>query len=53
MCVKNIIILDGNSADTQAIFDVDGSSYHPEGKVHGLERLVKSAALSLNVKRFC
>ena len=52
MCVKNIILLEGEGSNTATIFNVDGTSYAPEGNVHGLEKLTSGDKLADNVKRF-
>jgi len=52
MCVKHVILLDGDNGSSANIFEVEGTSYAPEGKILGLERLVKDGKLAGNVKRF-
>jgi hypothetical protein len=37
MCVKNVIMVEGESASNIVVYDVDGTSYAPEGKIHNLE----------------
>lgn len=31
MCVKNVIILDGEQSNSIRVFEVEGTSYAPEG----------------------
>ncbi|CAD8072999.1 unnamed protein product [Paramecium primaurelia] len=52
MCVKEIVLLTGREASTVQVFPVEGTSYHPEGKIEKLEStLVKGNGLTANLKR--
>jgi magnesium-transporting ATPase (P-type) len=53
MCVKQVILLAGDNAGSQRIFEVEGTSYLPEGKVNGFEEIVKGGKVPENVRRFC
>lgn len=49
MCVKEIILLEGENAGSMKILSVEGSSYHPEGKIEGLEKYLNGGKLNQNV----
>lgn len=53
MCVKQIIVLEGDAPSSQRMFEVEGTSYHPEGQVLGLEQVAKNGKLPGNLLRFC
>ena len=48
-----MILLEGEEASSMSNFEVDGTSYHPEGKVHGIERTRQNGKMPINLKRFC
>lgn len=51
MCVKNVIMLSGADASTTKVFDVEGTSYVPEGDIHGFEALLNGKTLAANASR--
>ncbi|CAD8101390.1 unnamed protein product [Paramecium sonneborni] len=54
MCVKELVLLTGLEASSLHVFPVEGTSYHPEGKIEGLDtKLVKGNSLAGNVNRLC
>ena len=54
MCVKEMVLLSGLDASTITVFPVEGTSYHPEGKIDGLDaKLVKGNGLAGNLNRLC
>lgn len=52
MCVKNVILLSGKDAASVRVFDVDGTSYTPEGKINGFETMTLGNKIAANVTRF-
>ena len=52
MCVKNVIFLSGKDATSVRIFEVDGTSYTPEGKINGFETMVLGNKIAANVTKF-
>ena len=51
MCVKNIILLSGLDASSTRNFEVEGSSYVPEGEIKGWEVMTESKHLRVNAAR--
>jgi magnesium-transporting ATPase (P-type) len=51
MCVKNVIMVEGENASNIVVYDVDGTSYAPEGKIHNLENQIKHNQLPGNFTR--
>ena len=40
MCVKRVVVLGGEGAGSFKDLEVEGSNYHPEGKIAGIEGLL-------------
>lgn len=51
MCVKNIILLSGLDASSTRNFEVEGSSYVPEGEIKGWEVMTENKHLRVNAAR--
>lgn len=51
MCVKHIILLDGVAGSSVNVFDVEGTSYAPDGKILGVEKLISEGKLAGNLKK--
>lgn len=45
MCVKRVVVLGGEGAGSFKDLEVEGSNYHPEGKIAGIEALLQNGAL--------
>lgn len=52
MCVKHIILLDGVAGSSVNVFDVEGTSYAPDGRILGVEKLISGDKLAGNLKKF-
>lgn len=53
MCVKNVLLVAGGTANSVQEYSVEGSSFDPEGKINGFEALIENGRLHSNVLTLC